>query len=257
MDGAQTERGRTPAIVYATCIGLPLAAVLLCTLVLGIPPRAILGDASTYVLQPFYLGLISNFGVLCWWTAAVACLVAASVSEPGVEQNTALMAGALSALLGLDDLMLLHDDVLATLGIGQSKTLIAYALLIASYLWAFRHVHLRMHFGLLAIAVCFLGLSVVIDVAVDSVLPRLPNGWLQAQGENWFSIDLSANISGRQRSIDTAYTSVEPHLTGMAFTDYRRIAEDGSKFVGLFAWAAYHFGMARAVLLDGRAAGRH
>jgi hypothetical protein len=166
------------------------------------------------------------------------------------------MAGALSALLGLDDLMLLHDDVLAALGIGQSKTLLAYALLIASYLWVFRHVHLAMQFGLLAIAVCFLGLSVAIDVAVDSILPRLPSGWLQAQGQKWFAVDLAANISQRQPSIDTAYTSVEPHLAGMSFTDYRRIAEDGSKFVGLVAWAAYHFSMARAVLLDGRAAER-
>ena len=35
----------------------------------------------------------------------------------------------------------------------------------------------------------------------------------------------------------------------MAFADYRRVAEDGSKFVGLFAWAAYHTRVVRKILL--------
>ena len=195
MYGKQFGQDRTSWRVYLVCISVPMSAVLFSTVYWGIPPRAILGDAASYVQQPFYLGLMSNFGVLCWWTAAIACLIATSVLPSGIERRATMMAGALSALLGLDDVMLLHDKVLLEIGIGQSKVLAIYGLLTVYYLFAFHRFHKRMGCGLLVMAILFLGLSVAIDLTVDILLPRLPDGWLQSKGDLWFGIDLATSAS--------------------------------------------------------------
>ena len=66
VQAVPAPRPATPWWLYAASIGVPTAAVLLATFGFGVPPRAILGDAATYVGQPPYLGLFSNLGVLGW-----------------------------------------------------------------------------------------------------------------------------------------------------------------------------------------------
>src|SRR5688572_4053344 len=115
---------RTRWPLYAACLGLPAAAVLLVTLGCGIPATMVLADASAYTRQPFYLGLFSNLGVLGWCTAAVSCTLAAlalpataaTQAEP-LLRGALVVAGTLSVLLGLDDVLLLHEAALPRLGI--------------------------------------------------------------------------------------------------------------------------------------------
>lgn len=183
--------------LYAVGVIGPLAAVLTATLVFGVEPSRLLRDPNAYSVQTFYVGFFSNIGVLAWWTAAVSCLTAAAALHPrgGDAERAAVTAGGLlSAVLGLDDLFMVHEAFVPDyLGLPELLPLAVYAAAMLWYLWWFRAFHLAMDVGLLAAALVLFGLSVGADLAYSDAYDGMPV-----------------------------------------------LLEDGSKFAGICAWAAYH-----------------
>ncbi|WP_135467547.1 hypothetical protein [Crenalkalicoccus roseus] len=176
-------------------VGGPLAVVFAATFLLGLEPDLTLRDPAVAAGAPWHLGLFSQLGVLAWWTAAVAALTAAAAlrGHPGGAWRMAAAGGGLSALLGLDDALMLHEVVLPTLfGIPEEAIFAAYGLLALGYLWAFRRLHLGFRADLMAAALCLFGASILLDIA-------------------------------------------EPGLGR-----WQILLEDGLKFAGICAWAAYH-----------------
>lgn len=198
--------------LYAVGVIGPLAAVAAATLVFGVEPSRLLRDPNAYSVQAFYVGFFSNIGVLAWWTAAVSCLTAAAAMHPrGRDAGWAAVAvgGTLSAVLGLDDLLMIHEAFVPDyLGLPELLPLAAYAAAMAWYLWRFRAFHLSMDTGLLAAALVLLGLSVAADLAYSDAYDGLPV-----------------------------------------------LLEDGSKFGGICAWAAYHAAAACRFLRGGAVGG--
>lgn len=198
--------------LYAVGVVGPLAAVAIPTLVLGVEPSRLLRDPNAYSVQAFYVGFFSNIGVLAWWTAAVSCLTAAAaLHRRGRDAGWAAVAagGALSAVLGLDDLLMVHEAFVPDyLGLPEPLPLAAYAAAMAWYLWRFRAFHLSMDTGLLAASLLLLGLSVVADLAYSDAYDGLPV-----------------------------------------------LLEDGFKFGGICAWAAYHAAAACRLLREGAVGG--
>lgn len=142
-----------------------------------------------------YYGAVSSLGVLIMMSAAAICLFAALLSLSR-QNNTAArmlaMAGLFTAWIALDDLFLVHENVLPAFGIPELVTygmFAAYGLVYVALFW--REI-LRHNFILFGIAGCFLATSVLIDFVFhnDSVV--------------------------------------------------RLMVEDGSKLVGICAWAGFH-----------------
>lgn len=157
-----------PPWVYAFCIGGPLAAVLLATVVVGIAPDRVLKDPAAYFGTAVHVGFFSNVGILAWWTAVAACLTAAAVLRGwGSPAWQALAAGGiLTAVLCVDDFMLLHEEVFPThLGVPEAVTFAVYGSAAVLYLWRFRQFHFAMETPLLVVALALFGFSVVVDLA--------------------------------------------------------------------------------------------
>lgn len=94
---------------------------------------------------PVHVGLVSNVGVVLWCVAATACLLGAAASRHRPDRRRRarflLEAGALCALLLVDDLFLLHDRVLRLeVGVPKPVTLTVYGVLAAAVLVRHRDV---------------------------------------------------------------------------------------------------------------------
>lgn len=121
---------------------------------------------------PFVLGLISTTGGLIWWTGAVACLFASVlVRSAGRLRSSAYLmsAGAFTGLLGLDDLLLIHDGYLAHFHVPEPLTLGAYGLYLVAHCIVFRREILASENGLLMLGVLGLGGSAGVDVLAPEV----------------------------------------------------------------------------------------
>lgn len=118
----------------------------------------------------YYRGALSHLGVLLWWSAAVvgaltyAVLRVGPTSEQRATAAFFLCFAGFSALLALDDLFMLHEGVLPHhLGIPEWLVFILYgraALLLGV---GFGRFVLRSDAGLLALALGFFALSILVD----------------------------------------------------------------------------------------------
>lgn len=74
-------------------------------------------DAASIVDKPFFLGSMSNLGVVLWFAAGAICLFAAGVlrrAEPkGQRAMFFFAAGLLTVIMALDDLLLFHAEIVS------------------------------------------------------------------------------------------------------------------------------------------------
>ena len=114
-----------------------------------------------------YYGAVSNLGVLLWASGAAICLFAAAVALTHWQRTREVVfltsAGLLTGFLTIDDLFLVHENVLPAFGVSQPVTYGAYALLGLLYLAVSWREILRHNVFLLAAAVVLLGISAIID----------------------------------------------------------------------------------------------
>jgi len=196
----------TPGWVYALAI-LPPAAILavLCAQPF-VPPATLMRDTVAVLDGRFYDGLASNLGALGWCAAAAVCLFRGAelrANNPGdPDARFLLAAGALTTLLTLDDLFLIHEEVMPVyLRVPERIYLAGYLAALGLYLAVgWRHI-LRADAPILALALGFFALS----VAVDQL---------------------------RELRIYAGMTDDDQTLAW--------IAEDGAKLMGIAAWLVFH-----------------
>jgi hypothetical protein len=129
---------------------IPLTLAMLAVLVTedrtGITLAQLLRDPVQALHGPAYVGYLSNLGAMCWCAAAAVCLISAAALW-NVDRSSSrflLYSGLINALLGCDDLFMIHDGVLAyRYHIGERRFLACYALLMAGYLWIYWRPILR------------------------------------------------------------------------------------------------------------------
>mgnify|MGYP000332851566 CR=1 FL=1 len=160
-----------------TVILIPLALLLL-TAFVSVLTETPVGD---FTRDPAYLGdlspfsgVISNLGVLCWCAGSVVCLVGWTLlSKQKTQSKLALfflLAGLYTALLMLDDLFLLHEEIFpAFLPFGEKFIISGYGLLLISGLYYFREIIWSSKYHFLLLAVGFFAMSVGIDLVQDEV----------------------------------------------------------------------------------------
>lgn len=123
-----------------------------------------------------YYGAISNIGILLWCVAAAVCLFTALIlwladaksTDAGRFAPALLAAGLFSGWMTLDDLFLVHENVLPALGIPQKLVYVIYALITMAYLAFARRLILGGRLVMFACAIGLLTLSVGVDVVATS-----------------------------------------------------------------------------------------
>jgi len=127
-------------------------------------------DPSETVGEPWYLGAASSLGGI-GWSAAVSFFgfAAVLVWRSGGDGAVSLFCAALFSLLMLiDDVFLLHDDILLRLVGSEAPIYAGYVVLAGVWFGASIKHFDRTTFPALVIAVAFLGTSVLIDLFWDS-----------------------------------------------------------------------------------------
>lgn len=125
------------------------------------------------------LGAVWNFGVLLWAATAAVCLFTAlriGLAHGLRPAAFPLAAGALIAMLALDDLYLLHEFVWPHLGVPQPAVLAIYGSISGAYLLFFRDRLRAGRASLLAIALVAFGVSIGVDLVWASPDVLLEDG---------------------------------------------------------------------------------
>lgn len=124
-------------------------------------------DPNSVFEAPFYIGILSNFGVLLWTSAGVLCLFVgsyASSQRQGVVAGFLWSAGLLSLILAADDLLQLHELVIPQrLGVSEVVVYAVYAVYGVWFVWLYRRVLLTSEYLLFMLAVGLGAFSTVVD----------------------------------------------------------------------------------------------
>ena len=114
-------------------------------------------------------GVQSTIGVLVWWAAAGICFFSYAVLRGARKDKLLpaflLWAGAISALLALDDMFLIHEDLAHRyLSLNEKVVFLGYGALTLWWLIRFRRTILDSEYLLLILALTFFGSSIVVDL---------------------------------------------------------------------------------------------
>jgi hypothetical protein len=186
---ARQLRTLSPVLI---AVNLAVLAVLAIAVVQnGAPAPLLLRDPSNITRQPFYLGLLSNVGVLMWCAAAVICFFAATLTPDRQMRLFLTCSGLLTALLGLDDFFVLHETVFPVyLGVNERIVVGFYGVATLAYLVAFRKTILQTDFILLLVAFFFFAWSLSLDFRFMFRTPFdevLDDGLKLVGVANWFA----------------------------------------------------------------------
>lgn len=134
----------------------------------GVPIGNLMRDPNAVADVPYYIGAVSNFGVLLWGAAATAGLFGAAAVRGlggGAKHVRFLLVGAaLSLLLMFDDLLMLHEAALPQMfGWGEKAILAVYALALGAYLLSCARTILKHDWPILAAAFGFFAGSILLD----------------------------------------------------------------------------------------------
>lgn len=154
-------------LVYGAGVAT-LLLVLLAAGITGVPFKQFSQDPTSVLDGAYYIGSLSNLGVLVWWTGAVAATLAGYARRNDASGIPLLAAGVFTALIAIDDLLLIHETFFRLRGVPEGLVIGIYALAAAAYAWVFRDFLRRSEWILLVSAAAMLAISVGIDVSTDS-----------------------------------------------------------------------------------------
>ncbi len=213
------------AWLFWTCaLGLPLLLMFSIAAQPWIAPGDLLRDPLAVAEMKtdcckVYFGAVSNLGVLIWSSATAVCLFAAAmiIGVTGFTRNAIflLTAGLFTGFLALDDLFLIHENVLPALGVSQPATYAAYALVAFGYLAVSYRQILQHRYLLFFVAGGLLATSVMIDWLIESEhVARIlfEDGAKIAGISAWavFHIEAAAQILKDQLTSPKALNSLRP-----------------------------------------------
>jgi hypothetical protein len=126
-------------------------------------------DIAATADLPFYVGFISQLGVVLWCASAVVCFFAYVLVRKGNPRNTRsarflLHSAIVTTLLLFDDLFLFHEEIAPNyLFVKEKFVLLFYLILCGLYLIANRDEILSLEYALMVLALTFFVVSVFID----------------------------------------------------------------------------------------------
>jgi hypothetical protein len=163
-DQIQTSSGSIHLALAMITVGL--FAVMGLSSAYNVPAHDLTRDPAAVMNGAYYMGLLSNWGIMLWSATAGICLMAALlIREHAPRVGTWLFAsGLLTLLLAVDDMFMLHETVFPDVfGIHEKLIYVLYSLVGGAYLLYFLPQILRRHYLFLILSVFFLGLMAVSD----------------------------------------------------------------------------------------------
>lgn len=154
-----------------------------------IPIHHFTADPNATLRAPFYIGFISNLGIMLWAAATALCIFSAFLlrnsAKPQPLSGFLFYSGLFTGLLMLDDVFLLHEEVFPKhLGIAEELVYASYGLFTILLLVLFRRTILKTEYLLWGLAFGLLGASVVVDL-----MPfQLRHSFLVEDGLKFFGI---------------------------------------------------------------------
>lgn len=151
---------------------LVIFSVILIFAASGVKMTKLSQDPLAQIGQPFYLGMISNFGILLWAATASLALFTSFHLKSNVthSQRAGFLqwAGILSLLLMSDDLLMLHEQVFPDyLHLSENLVYAGYMVYMSIFFIKFwRLIFFQVNYKLLASAFFFFGLSMAIDIDI-------------------------------------------------------------------------------------------
>jgi tetratricopeptide (TPR) repeat protein len=123
------------------------------------------------------VGILSNLGILLWCATASICFFAAITLHNIKQIDTFrffLFSAVLSTYLLFDDFFQIHEYLAPHyLGLNEKVITAALGIALAAYLIAFRRIILRTNFIILASAIVFFAVSIVVDNIFHVLLSQL------------------------------------------------------------------------------------
>ena len=179
------KRSNRGEIIFFICLFCIVTAIFLIGVLLSVYLDVPFGNftrdpSSIHPSSKFYYGFISNFGVLFWSFTASICLYSYALMKK-VSTSTFinmksffLWSGAISLLLLLDDLFLLHEKVFPwMLPLNEKIIFSLYGILIVVHLLKHKKLILaNTKYFYLVLSLVFFGLSLIFDFA-----PRFSEKW--------------------------------------------------------------------------------
>jgi hypothetical protein len=113
-------------VVYAPAIALVILIGYVDTQT-RFPASYFFRDAASTVEEAFFLGSMSNLGVVLWFAAGAICLFAAGILrrvEPkGQQAMFFFCVGALTVSMALDDLLQFHEEIVSEVLLGNRNVI--------------------------------------------------------------------------------------------------------------------------------------
>ncbi len=174
-------RGHGEAVLVGSVVAASVAAAAALTVVIGLEPewygvavRDVLAVARAGDPLTFYAGWVTYLGALGWFAAATAGVLTGLVLRgraPRRRTSLLLWGGLVSLAMGVDDLFMFHDGVLAWQGVPEEATMAALGLAAAVWALTFLGSWARELTGLLLVAAgAWFAHSVLVDVLDVSLL---------------------------------------------------------------------------------------
>lgn len=137
-----------------------------------VPYGELLLDPNSLNKVPWYTGLVSNLGILCWTTATSTAFFGSWLARYGDRRAASIMLGrgaALSTILLMDDLFQLHVAVKPLFGVSKPVVYLVYLLVAGWWVVTQRKEIRRTRAELLLASLCAFGGSIVVDQLGSSV----------------------------------------------------------------------------------------
>jgi len=172
---------------------LILAGVALVSILLDINLGLLTRDPTSIAEINPLSGILSNFGIIMWCTAAAVCFFAAAAIR-NTESNDffwfLFCSGLLSAYLLFDDFFQFHEILAGNhVGISEKFTYTAIGTAVLIYLFIFRKKILLTNFSFLLISFIFLASSVATDVFQSLLMLRVGHWeFFIEEGTKWLGI---------------------------------------------------------------------
>jgi hypothetical protein len=170
-DGALRQFTRLCPLLAAAGAGILLlvAGVYALSVYQGVEPWMLTGDPTALTDSRWWLGLLSNLGIMLWSAAAAVCALGTYLlfrADAGRWPTLfLLMSTGMRLALAIDDAFLLHEEVLpAHLGIPEKAVYSAYAAMTVAYVLVFGRMLVATEYVILLVSLACFAASIAIDL---------------------------------------------------------------------------------------------
>jgi hypothetical protein len=182
-------------------VGLLLSVAVVLHVFRDTPMSSLTRDPNAVAGARFYVGFISQIGVLAWAAAVAVCLFGRSLlpADDSGHRRFLVDSALLTTVLATDDLFLLHEHVFPVhLGLSEMFVYAVHFAFVGYYLLRYSRLILQTEYALLSLAFICFGGSLFVDMLPSydaDVAYLLEDGAKLAGIASWLAFYLRSTAS--------------------------------------------------------------